>query len=162
MEDDEDVMYSHSTKLFRFDSSANTWKERGVGEFKIMMHKDTKKARVLMRREKLLKVCANHAIVPGMELGKNDYCNRSLFWTSLADISDDEPKKEVFALRFKTPEDALDFKSYFEEIVKWVTYLSGDVMKKDEKPPLPHPNVAPVVAEQGSDRHQKENKVDSK
>ena len=38
-EEDEDVVYSQRAKLFRFDS--NQWKERGVGDMKILKHKET-------------------------------------------------------------------------------------------------------------------------
>ena len=48
-------------KLFRFESSTNEWKERGTGDVKLLAHKETKKVRLVMRRDKTLKVCANHA-----------------------------------------------------------------------------------------------------
>lgn len=47
-------------KLFRFDSTNNEWKERGTGDVRILSHKETKKVRLVMRRDKTLKVCANH------------------------------------------------------------------------------------------------------
>lgn len=47
-------------KLFRFDSGSSEWKERGTGDVRLLCHKTTKKVRVVMRRDKTLKVCANH------------------------------------------------------------------------------------------------------
>jgi len=47
-------------KLFRFDSEASEWKERGTGDVRILAHRETKKVRLVMRRDKTLKVCANH------------------------------------------------------------------------------------------------------
>jgi hypothetical protein len=47
-------------KLFRFDSTAAEWKERGTGDVRLLSHKETKKVRLVMRRDKTLKVCANH------------------------------------------------------------------------------------------------------
>ncbi|KAG5455741.1 MAG: RanBP1 domain-containing protein, partial [Olpidium bornovanus] len=47
-------------KLFRFDSEAAEWKERGTGEVRFLQHKDLGKIRLVMRRDKTLKVCANH------------------------------------------------------------------------------------------------------
>jgi Ran-binding protein 1 len=47
-------------KLFRHDKDAGEWKERGTGDVKLLQRKDNKKVRVLMRRDKTLKVCANH------------------------------------------------------------------------------------------------------
>ena len=50
-------------KLYRYFTSADEtcWKERGVGEMKIMKHKTKGTYRIVMRRDKTLKLCANHA-----------------------------------------------------------------------------------------------------
>ncbi len=49
-------------KLFRFDfhSDPPEWKERGVGDVKFMRHKGSKNVRLIMRRDKTHKICANH------------------------------------------------------------------------------------------------------
>lgn len=47
-------------KLFRFDNGESQWKERGTGDVRLLKHKETKKVRLVMRRDKTLKVCANH------------------------------------------------------------------------------------------------------
>jgi Ran-binding protein 1 len=47
-------------KLFRFDSASTEWKERGTGDVRLLRHKHTNKIRLVMRRDKTLKVCANH------------------------------------------------------------------------------------------------------
>ena len=49
-------------KLFRYISNPEPpeWKERGTGEVKILQHKHNNTCRVLMRRDKTLKICANH------------------------------------------------------------------------------------------------------
>jgi Ran-binding protein 1 len=36
------------------------WKERGTGDVRLLENKETKKVRLLMRRDKTLKPCANH------------------------------------------------------------------------------------------------------
>ena len=59
-------LFSHNNvlcsraRLWRFASDTNEWKERGTGDVKLLEHKETKKIRILMRREKTLKICANH------------------------------------------------------------------------------------------------------
>lgn len=53
-------------KLFRFDTAASEWKERGTGDVRLLAHKTTKKIRVVMRRDKTLKVCANHISASSM------------------------------------------------------------------------------------------------
>lgn len=60
MEEDEEVLYQVRAKLYRFEDSDKEWKERGTGDCKILRNKETQKIRVLMRRDKILKICANH------------------------------------------------------------------------------------------------------
>ncbi len=48
------------TKLYRFDPDSGEWKERGIGQAKLLQHKENKKVRMLMRQEKTLKIRANH------------------------------------------------------------------------------------------------------
>ena len=49
-------------KLYRYDAQAEPpeWKERGTGDVKILKHKLQGTCRVLMRRDKTHKICANH------------------------------------------------------------------------------------------------------
>ena len=47
-------------KLFRFDRESREWKERGTGDIRLLKHRENKKTRLVMRRDKTLKVCANH------------------------------------------------------------------------------------------------------
>jgi hypothetical protein len=47
-------------KLFKFVRDSNEWKERGTGDVRLLKHKENGKTRLVMRRDKTLKVCANH------------------------------------------------------------------------------------------------------
>ena len=40
-EEDEAVVFRHRAKLYRFDGATSQWKERGVGEMKILKNLDT-------------------------------------------------------------------------------------------------------------------------
>jgi Ran-binding protein 1 len=53
-------LVSSRAKLFRFDKGGNEWKERGTGDVRLLQHRETLKIRLVMRRDKTLKVCANH------------------------------------------------------------------------------------------------------
>ena len=57
-EEDDEVLAKFRTKLYRFTDKQ--WKERGIGELKISQNKNTKQVRVIMRREKIHKIIANH------------------------------------------------------------------------------------------------------
>jgi hypothetical protein len=52
--------FCSKAKLYRFDKEGTQWKERGVGQVKLLEHKQTKKVRLLMRQNRTLKICANH------------------------------------------------------------------------------------------------------
>ncbi|XP_012942374.1 ran-specific GTPase-activating protein [Aplysia californica] len=117
MEEDEDVVVCLRAKLFRYDHEADPkeWKERGTGECKILKHKQTGLRRVLMRRDKTLKICANHYIYPSMELKPNCGSERAWVWSTTADFADEEAKEEVLAIRFANAENAQKFKAAFDE-----------------------------------------------
>uniref|UniRef100_A0A673XYN9 RanBD1 domain-containing protein n=1 Tax=Salmo trutta TaxID=8032 RepID=A0A673XYN9_SALTR len=67
-EEEEEEMFCNRAKLFRFDAETKEWKERGIGLVKILKHSRSGKVRLLMRREQVLKVCANHWITTTMNL----------------------------------------------------------------------------------------------
>ncbi|KAG1151113.1 hypothetical protein G6F37_003176 [Rhizopus arrhizus] len=124
-EEDEDVLFKMRAKLFRFDS--NEWKERGTGDVRLMQHKQTKKIRLLMRRDKTLKVCANHYVESYMTLQPNVGSDRSWVWKVTADVSDGTPEAQTLAIRFANSDNANQFKEKFEEAKK-----NNEELKKDE------------------------------
>lgn len=48
--------------MFRYDTTElpPEWKERGTGDVKLLRHSEKNCVRVVMRRDKTLKICANH------------------------------------------------------------------------------------------------------
>uniref|UniRef100_A0A4W6FFZ3 RAN binding protein 2 n=1 Tax=Lates calcarifer TaxID=8187 RepID=A0A4W6FFZ3_LATCA len=113
-EEDEQVLYSQRVKLFRFDSSTSQWKERGVGILKFLKNNTNGRLRVLMRREQVLKVCANHWITTTMNLKPLAGSDKAWIWMA-NDFSDGDAKLEQLAAKFKSPELAEEFKEKFEE-----------------------------------------------
>ena len=104
-------------KLFKFDRESREWKERGTGDVRLLKHKDNGKTRLVMRRDKTLKVCANHygmvacgsdgmtinlqlLVVPDMKLSPNVGSDRSWVWNAAADVSEGEPEPQTLAIRF--------------------------------------------------------------
>lgn len=130
-EEDEDALFKMRAKLFRFDTDNSEWKERGTGEVKLLAHKETKKVRLVMRRDKTLKVCANHSITADMRLQPNIGSDRSWVWKVAADVSDGEPVAETLAIRFANADNANQFKTAFEEAQK--TNASLHASKPDEE-----------------------------
>jgi len=120
-------MYSSrcAPKLFRFDSEASEWKERGTGDVRILAHRESKKVRLVMRRDKTLKVCANHYITADMKLQPNIGSDRSWVWKVAADVSDGAPTAETLAIRFANSDNAGLFKTAFEEAQKQNAKVAG-------------------------------------
>jgi Ran-binding protein 1 len=106
-------------KLFKFNKEGNEWKERGTGDVRLLKHKENGKTRLVMRRDKTLKVCANHygkfifntkhewgiftdgkLVVPEMKLSPNVGSDRSWVWNAAADVSEGEPEACTLAIRF--------------------------------------------------------------
>ena len=115
--DSKVLLFEHRCKLFRYDRLSQQWKERGLGNIQILQLPLTKKSRIVMRREQILKVCCNHYITEDMTLTSKDN-DRCWTWQSLADFSEESPKQEMFVVRFKKASVAEKFKNLFEDCVK--------------------------------------------
>ncbi|KAF9008751.1 RanBP1 domain-containing protein [Cyathus striatus] len=127
MEEDESVLFKMRAKLFRFDPGSSEWKERGTGDVRLLSHKETKKVRLVMRRDKTLKVCANHLISSDMRLQPNIGSDRSWVWKVAADYSETPPTSETLAIRFANSDNAHQFKTAFEDAQKNnVTLIKGE------------------------------------
>jgi len=112
-EESEDATFKMRAKLFRFDRESKEWKERGTGDVRLLKHKENGKTRLVMRRDKTLKVCANHYVVPDMKLSPNVGSDRSWVWNAAADVSEGEPEPVTLAIRFANSENANLFKEAF-------------------------------------------------
>lgn len=110
-EEDETVVFSSRAKLFRFVDKQ--WKERGLGEMKLLKHNITGKVRVLMRREQIHKICANHIITLDMEIKPMKNETKAYFWVA-NDFADEVLTLEKFCIRFKTADIARNFYETFE------------------------------------------------
>lgn len=90
-----------------------SWKERGVGEFKLLKHRETNRIRALMRQEKTLKLIINHFLDPRIVLTPNVGNEKSWVWVAF-DFSEGKLEETTFALRFSTVDFAKEFKAAFE------------------------------------------------
>lgn len=114
-EENEDVTYKVRAKLFKFHPDTKEWKERGTGDVKFLKHKITGKTRILMRRDKTLKICANHLVQPDYVLKPNIGSDRSWVYSVTADVSEGEPEAQTLAIRFGNKENADKFKEFFDK-----------------------------------------------
>lgn len=132
-EEDEEIMFCHRAKLFRHVDKE--WKERGIGDIKILKNKSGS-SRILMRRDQTHKICANHKITPELILTVPNNESKGLIWVA-NDFADEELHLEKFFVRFKLPETAKQFQEAFKKAQKEVESLLDN--KEEEKS-----KVAPV------------------
>ena len=128
-EEDEEVMFSSRAKLYRYDKEVLAWKERGIGTLKILHNAERGRSRILMRREVLHKICANHFITDNMKLKEKKDTANAWLWNTFADFSEEISKPEQLAVRFKTQDDFLLFKKKFEQAQKMSKKVDSKVQE---------------------------------
>lgn len=133
-EEGEEILFENRAKLYRFVDKE--WKERGVGPFKILKNQLNSRVRILMRREVVHKICANHFLSEGMNLiAKGDRA-----WVYCAmDFADEQTREEKLCVKFQTPEIANEFYRIFNE-----NKMTGTQTATVEKTPQPTPIASPV------------------
>lgn len=141
-EENERVLFEERCKLYRYADETNEWKERGTGVMKVLENTETKKCRVVMRREQVHKVCANHQLLPGMTIQAMPRQEKAMMWYC-EDFSEEQKSHEKLSARFASVEVANKFKEIFECAVKvpedssiakslQVNKLESEVSGKDE------------------------------
>ncbi|KAF6778722.1 hypothetical protein AHF37_01562 [Paragonimus kellicotti] len=150
-EENEEVIFCERAKLYRWGSGM--WRERGVGELKLLRTPSTGAVRCLMRRDHVLKVCCNHPITVGMQLKPMSSTDgRAWTWWAIdftePSASDDpntstehaltvdgsKGRQETFAVRFKTLEHARNFQDLFENAVRRTEERLGSTNMSEKKP----------------------------
>ncbi|KAI1099169.1 hypothetical protein F4804DRAFT_93145 [Jackrogersella minutella] len=112
-EESEEETFNMRCKMFKFTQDAEgkgEWKERGTGPLRLLKHKENGKIRLVMRRDKTLKVCANHYITPDMTIAPMSTSDRAWLWNVGADVSEGEPEAITVSVRVSNAENAQLFK----------------------------------------------------
>jgi len=136
VEVEEDELFKMRAKLYRWASEADPpqWKERGTGDVQLLQHQKTSLIRLVMRRDKTFKVCANHYVDPDITLKPHGGSEKAFVWNTWGDMAygDEEPQKQMFAIRFRNEESANSFKDKFIESQDVVSKLKK-VSKEEDK-----------------------------
>lgn len=137
----QEVLFKKRSKLFIYGETLldkgtgnKQWRERGVGEMKILKHKEHKKSRLLMRQEKTMKVICNHVIDPRIQLNPNMSSDRSWVWSAF-DFSDGELVETIFAIRFSDSDVANEYKKIFEECQEEMKELTAAETEESAESP---------------------------
>ncbi len=111
-EEEEEVLFENRAKLFRY--ADKEWKERGTGPLKILKNPNTGRVRILMRRDVVHKVCANHFLSDEMNLTPASSSDRAWVYCA-ADFADEKMNIEKLCFKFKTVELAQEFYKIFND-----------------------------------------------
>lgn len=114
-EEYEEEMFAERATLFHFIKGE--WKNFGVGDAKLLRHKETGDVRFIHRQEKTFKMLANHYVkqqalycIPNA----NPSSQRSWAWTAL-DCAGCMPQVHQIGLKLASPEIALEFQRLFDD-----------------------------------------------
>ena len=117
-EEDEEVKFQHRAKVYRWDKDTKEWKERGLGDLKILYHPENNTFRVLLRREQVHKIACNHYIKTEMKLEPMPKSETQVTWFAMDYCENEdgtaESKVEKLAAKFKLAETKEDFVKAFE------------------------------------------------
>ncbi|KAF8383799.1 hypothetical protein PRIPAC_72941, partial [Pristionchus pacificus] len=114
-EEDEKVLFTARSKIFRYVRETKEYKERGVGDLKLLHNETTNKFRVVMRRDQVHKLCANFPVLKDAKVtDKAGQPNvRSIIVTDFAEnLAGD---MENFCIKFKNAEIAKEFENAFHD-----------------------------------------------
>lgn len=102
-EEDEECIFKIRAKLFRWRN--NEWKERGIGDLKLLRNKTSKKIRLIERQDKTLKPVANFIIAEDPLCAiKEHQGSDKMFFLSAYDFSEEQPQIEKFVIKLGNAE----------------------------------------------------------
>lgn len=107
-EEDENKLFNSRAKLYRYEKSTKEWKERGVGDLKILHNPKLGTYRLLLRREQVHKLVLNQLINTDLDMNFKDNSDKTFCWVG-HNYVDDETNLESLSVRFKNAEIALLF-----------------------------------------------------
>lgn len=136
-EEDETNLFEHRCKLFRFRDKE--YKERGLGNIKVLQHKETGAGRLIMRREAIGLVCLNCWDCSKIERVRDTQVR----WYGL-DASDGQAEGTVFLAKFKTPELTDTFEEHLQKLFSDKGNSSLNVSKSNGVAPA-HSDDTPEV-----------------
>ncbi|CAL8110487.1 unnamed protein product [Orchesella dallaii] len=116
-DENENTIAEYRAKLYRFVPEAKEWKERGIGNIKLLQSKsDPSKCRVVMWREKIGKLACNFSLFPDIKV-TNYQGNPKVLCFKCQDFAE-EPQWETFTVRFSSEENCKNFKEEMERLAK--------------------------------------------
>ncbi|CAH8841817.1 unnamed protein product [Trichobilharzia szidati] len=114
-EENDERLFCERARLYRWEKESESWKTRGVGEIRILKNTITGKCRLVMRRDQVKKLCANHYITSSIKLSPSTKDPRMTIWAAKDYSESTEGIDELFMIQFKSPEILGEFSRIFSE-----------------------------------------------
>lgn len=108
-EEDEDILFEVKAKALSFDSDKKAWASKGIGLFRVLKHRESGKARMLLRQETIGRIVLNAALLSAM---KYEYTNNKSVKMAVAS---DNGKLATWMIRVGKDDDAQKLASVLEE-----------------------------------------------
>lgn len=122
-EENEEKLFGERAKLYRHDQVNKEWKERGVGEFKILHHPGNNSYRLLLRREQIHKCVLNMALSSDAQINPMKQSDKTFCWVATNFAEDTENGVlETLSVRFKNAQLAAKF---YEIVQDCLAQLKG-------------------------------------
>lgn len=117
-EEDEQKLFGDRAKLYRFDAVNKEWKERGVGEIKLLHHSKNNSYRLLLRREQVYKCVLNQAVNGEFQMNRMKQSDKAFCWVGTNFAEDTSSGAvESLSIRFKNAIIAQHFEEKVTEAV---------------------------------------------
>lgn len=94
------------------------WKERGVGQFKVLYHPGNESYRLLLRREQIHKLVLNMALSPILKIQQMKQNDKAYTWIGQNFAEKGDGELESLSVRFKTAEIASQFYSTVQQCIE--------------------------------------------
>lgn len=107
-------VFCERAKLYRFDANTKEWKERGVGEIKVLRHAERGTYRLLLRREQVYKIVLNLLLTSDLEFLPLQTSDKAWMWAGM-NYAEEPYGVEQLAVRFKSSDLAKQFKQVVDE-----------------------------------------------
>ena len=125
-------LYVVRAKTYRYVD--NQWKERGIGDFKFLKHKETGLVYGVQRQDQIFKIRLSFFIYGDKICQLEKFKTQERCWQFICyDNSENEPKLFRYCIRFNKDEESEKFKEVFEESYKTNTEVKNKGKTEDAK-----------------------------
>merc|ERR1712130_19504 len=120
-EQDENIFWKGSCKLYCFSFETNEWKQRGRGDLKMLHCKERNQIQMILRENKTKKLRLNYIIDPDIKLSLYPCAENAWSWSAI-DFSDGEEISRTFSVCFDTKELAQEFVEKYKQACRVNSY----------------------------------------